>query len=132
MSFFLGRVRHLAAGTIGAGSIIAGVVLAFRLVTPALVERLPTFELLGLLGLLILPLLTLWALATHRRAAARVPALRPEPIHSHVVEPKPLTVLDDDFHTFDNDITSAAEVEIHAPGRRTVRHRRHDPSRTIA
>ncbi len=110
-----GKVRLLAGAFIGLGSVCAGLVLAFRLVTPGVVERLPTNELLGLLGLLALPLAALWALWADRRAAAIAAPPEPEPIRQFI-EAKP---------------TPSAEptIEIHPAGRRTVRHRRHDPVR---
>ena len=121
MAHSLGRLRHIAAGAIGVGSILAGLALAFRLVTPGLVEQLPTSELLGLLGLLTLPALALWALSADRNAAARIPGAIPEPARTdRMIEPKPLP------HG------GVPEAEVHAPGRRAVHHRRHDPARTAA
>ena len=40
MASSFGRVRPIAAAAIGIGSILAGLILAFRLVTPGVVERL--------------------------------------------------------------------------------------------
>ena len=116
-----GRVRHIAAAGIGIGSILAGLFLAFGLVTPGVVERLPTSELLGLLGLLVLPLATLWAYWADRHAAARVPAATNQPVFSsQVIEAKPM------------DENAEPAVEVHPAGRRAVRHRRHDPARSAA
>ncbi len=70
-----GFVRPLIAAGIGVASSFAGGLLAFRLFTPARVPGLPTGELLGLLGLILLPLATLalallcWRVTRHRRMA---------------------------------------------------------------
>ena len=136
MAFLFGRLRHIAAGAIGAGSIVAGLILAFRLVTPGLVEHLPTSELLGLLGLLVLPLLMLWVILCHRRAAASLPVAQPAPRASSLLglartsaqpENAPAPGFGDDAEE-----PGDSEIEVHAPGRRAVRHRRHDHARANA
>ena len=121
MASSLEKVRPLAAACIGIGSVLAGLVLAFRLVTPGVVDRLPTNELLGLLGLLVLPLLALWALWADRHAASRAASLAPEPFcTAQFIEAKPVA----------NDAASEPEIEVHPAGRRAVRHHRLDPSRS--
>jgi hypothetical protein len=129
MTFCFARVRHALAAAIGVGSILAGLALAFRVVTPGLVQQLPTNELLGLLGLLALPPLTLWAFVADRRAAANTAAHMPESVGAESaagfdqarVEPAVELVAE-----------AGGGVEIHPPGRRVVHHRRHEPVRTIA
>jgi hypothetical protein len=59
-----GFLRPLIAIGIGAASFLAGGLIAFRLFTPARIPDLLTGELLGLLGLIVLPIATL-ALALH-------------------------------------------------------------------
>lgn len=121
MAFPFGRVRQIAAAGIGIGSILAGLILAFGLVTPGVVERLPTNELLGLLGLIVLPLATLWAYWADRHAAARATAATTQPVFpTQQIEAKPEME------------TPEPTVEVHPAGRRTVRHRRHDPARSPA
>lgn len=128
MAFTSGLVRPIAAGTIAVGSILAGLSLAFRLVTPAQAAQLPTLELLGLLGLLALPPLTLWAMWADRKAASE--AATPRPVMAdradRIVEPKPMV-----FAAVEDEVSAEMqpEVELHAPGRRAVRHRRHEPVR---
>lgn len=122
MAFSLGLLRPLAAGTIAVGSILAGLSLAFGLVTPTQAAQLPTLELLGLLGLLALPPLTLWAMWADRNAALAMRVA--EPVRAHaMIEPKPLEVeaAGDDEGGPEVEVEV---VEIHAPGRRAVRHRR--------
>ncbi len=126
MVFSSGFLRPLAAITIGAGSILAGLLLAFRLVTPALVAQLPTLELVGLLGLLVLPPLTFWALWADRNALSKLPIPVATPaIQSCIIEPKPLAL----DAAGAEDESEIELVEVHAPGRRTVRHRRHEVGR---
>ena len=123
MAFTSGLLRPLAAGIIAAASILAGLSLAFRLITPTQAAQLPTLELLGLLGLLALPPLTLWAMWADRNAALAMRAC--EPVRAHAeIEAKPLEL--DAAGTED---ASEVEVEVHAPGRRTVRHRRIEAAR---
>jgi hypothetical protein len=70
---------RLLAGSLAAGlSLAAGFVLVFRLATPATAAGLPTVDLLGLVGLLVLPPLAAWAFAFDRRTARRLAAV-PEP-----------------------------------------------------
>ena len=131
MAFSLGLLRPLAAGTIAVGSILAGLSLAFGLVTPTQAAQLPTLELLGLLGLLALPPLTLWAMWADRNAAQAMRGMEPEPVRaSAMIEAKPLEVEaegdDEDGAEVENQMEP---VEIHAPGRRAVRHRRIDGGR---
>ncbi len=124
MAFSLGLLRPMAAGTIAVGSILAGLSLAFGLVTPTQAAQLPTLELLGLLGLLALPPLTLWAMWADRNAAQAMRGM--EPVRAHaMIEPKPLKVeaAGDDEGGAEIEI-EVETVEIHAPGRRAVRHRR--------
>lgn len=118
MAFTSGLVRPIAAGTIAVGSILAGLSLAFRLVTPAQAAQLPTLELLGLLGLLALPPLTLWAMWADRNAALAMRVMNPVRASS-IIEPKPL-----ELEAAGAEDASEVEVEVHAPGRRVVRHRR--------
>ncbi len=114
MALSLGLLRPLAAGTIAVGSILAGLSLAFGLVTPTQAAQLPTLELLGLLGLLALPPLTLWAMWADRNAALVMRGT--EPVRaSAMIAAKPLEAAGD---------ATEVDVEVHAPGRRTVRHRR--------
>lgn len=136
MAITSGLLRPLAAGAIAAGSILAGLFLAFRLITPSLAAQLPTPELMGLLGLLALPPLTLWAMWADRAAANALPVPQPEPIRtnradrtSRLIEPKPIVFAAVEV---DDPTPTEPEVELHAPGRRAVRHRRHDPARTPA
>lgn len=123
MAFSSGLLRPLAAGTIAAGSILAGLSLAFRLVTPTQAAQLPTLELLGLLGLLVLPPLTLWAMWADRNAALMTRAAEPMRAHA-IIEAKPL-----ELEAAGAEDASEVEVEVHAPGRRTVRHRRIEAGR---
>ncbi len=121
MAIPFGRVRQIAAVGIGVGSILAGLILAFRLVTPGVVERLPTNELLALLGLIVLPGATLWAYCADRHAAARATAATTQPVFAtQIIEAKPAGE------------PAEPAVEVHPAGRRTVRHRRHDPARSAA
>ncbi len=127
MALTFGLVRPIAAGSIALGSILAGLSLAFRLVTPTQAAQLPTLELLGLLGLLALPPLTLWAMWADRKAANEAVMPQPEPVMAdRIVEPKPMVfaVAEDE-----ESAEMQPEVELHAPGRRAVRHRRHEPVR---
>lgn len=128
MALTSGLVRPIAAGSIALGSILAGLFLAFRLVTPTQAAQLPTLELLGLLGLLALPPVTLWAMWADRKAASEAATPQPEPVMAdRIVEPKPIV-----FAVAEEEEQSAEaqlEVELHAPGRRAVRHRRHEPVR---
>ena len=136
MAFPLGRIRHIAFAIIGAGSILAGLLLAFRLFTPALVAQLPTLELLGLLGLLVLPPLTVWAIWADRNAFAQLPAPVLDIAQAgRIIEPKPLVfdeAEDGEESVVELDVEFASEIEVHSPGRRAVRHRRHDPARVGA
>lgn len=56
---------------VGAISMLGGVLLVFRLGTPAALGRLHTLEIIGMLGLLFLPLVMLWAFwaDVHRQRA---------------------------------------------------------------
>ncbi len=69
-----GFVRPLIAAGIGVASSLAGGILAFRLFTPARVPGLLTGELLGLLGLILLPLATLALALLSWRSVRRRPA----------------------------------------------------------
>ena len=84
MSCSLGRADSVVVGAVGAGSVLAGLVLAFRLVTPDQVGGLSTLELLGLVGLLLLPVLTLWMGALARKASAQA---APAGVKELAVEP---------------------------------------------
>lgn len=64
------RLRCLGLAGVCAVSVLAGLALVFRLVTVEGVSRLHTYELVGLLGLLVLPVATGFAYAADRRAAA--------------------------------------------------------------
>jgi hypothetical protein len=69
----------------------AGAALAFRLITPGVVDQLTTTELFGVLALLILPVVLCWTLAAERRAAMRVRQNSPRPAGPLVeVEIKPM------------------------------------------
>jgi hypothetical protein len=74
MTRSFGSARDLLAGSVGIASMLAGAVLAFRLITPGVVDQLATTELFGVLGLLILPMVMFWTLAAERRAAIRARA----------------------------------------------------------
>jgi hypothetical protein len=135
MTISLGRVRHVAFAIIGGGSILAGLLLAFRLFTPAQVTQLSTLELLGLLGLLVLPPLTVWAVWADRNALAKLPVpIRETARPDRIIEPKPLALDEagDPESVVELDVEFASEIEVHSPGRRAVRHRRHDPARASA
>ncbi|HMN41634.1 MAG TPA: hypothetical protein PKE29_12370 [Phycisphaerales bacterium] len=74
-----GFLRPLIAAGIGVASSLAGGLLAFRLFTPARVPGLPTGELLGLLGLILLPLATLALALLAWRASRRRASANPAP-----------------------------------------------------
>ena len=66
------RWRFVCVVACAAVSTLAGCALLFRLVTPESVGQLRTMELLGLLGLVVLPWVSLWAYVVDRRIARRV------------------------------------------------------------
>ena len=63
------RWRFVSVVACAAVSTLAGCALLFRLVTPESVGQLRTMELLGLLGLVVLPWVSLWAYVVDRRVA---------------------------------------------------------------
>lgn len=91
MAFYISRARLALITVVGAISIIAGLMLIFRLGTPRNLERLHTWEIVAMLGLLVLPALTVWAFYADVRArraemlsdALHFPASeRAEPLHA--------------------------------------------------
>jgi hypothetical protein len=75
MPVYISRARLVLITIVSLISIVGGIVLVFRLGTRSGLERLHTYEIVGMLGLLFLPLLTLWAfyadVRAGRMAAAR-------------------------------------------------------------
>lgn len=73
MAFYISRARVALIACIGVLSMLGGIVFIFWFGTPRGLERLHTYEIVGMLGLLFLPLLTVWALYADvkaKRAAA--------------------------------------------------------------
>lgn len=99
-------------------STAAGCMLLFRLVTPDTVGKLATYELLGLLGLVVLPWITLWAFMVDRRLARQLVAHE----HAHAAA----------AHESERPIAPALLSTVPArdpahgrvPGRQVERHRR--------
>lgn len=85
------HARRLAAIVCAAASILAGFLLVFRLITPASVHELRTHELLTLLGLLVLPVIAIWAFFAQRRAARKLAAVSlaqpPQAVAQEMPEP---------------------------------------------
>lgn len=80
MAFYISRARLAMITVVGAISVIAGLILIFRLGTPRNLERLHTWEIVAMLGLLVLPVLTVWAFYADvraRRAAVLSEAFTP-------------------------------------------------------
>lgn len=80
MPVYISRARLVLITIVSVISVLGGIVLVFRLGTRSGLERLHTYEIVGMLGLLFLPLLTLWAfyadVRAHRLAAARAESVR--------------------------------------------------------
>lgn len=82
----LSTSRIIGIGIACAASVTVGIGLVFRLVTPESVARIGTAEMLGLLGLLVLPAGVLAAARAHRAAAPGTPVPRlPAPPRAVVV-----------------------------------------------
>jgi hypothetical protein len=64
-----GAARTMVLLLVSAISLFAGLTLVLRFVTPTTIFQLRTTELLGVLGLIMLPWLTLWAMHAEARAA---------------------------------------------------------------
>jgi hypothetical protein len=75
MTFYGVRPRPILGAVTALLSVASGFVLVFRLLTPGTLDRIPTPVLLGVLALLALPLLTVWAFFIERRAATRAAEL---------------------------------------------------------
>lgn len=72
----LRTARVVGIGAACAASVAVGIGLVFKLVTPASLARLGTAELVGLLGLLVLPGAVLAAVRAYRHAdSAAAPAM---------------------------------------------------------
>lgn len=72
MAVVLSRSRWLLVCLVCLTSMVGGGLLVFRLVRPETVSRLSTHELVALLGLLLLPALTVWAFVFERRTRRRL------------------------------------------------------------
>lgn len=82
------RFHAAIYSAVACASVVGGLVLVFRLVTPDSVDRLGTTELLFLLGLIVLPLVAFWARVADAQSAqrfedadVRVHAKTDEPVH---------------------------------------------------
>lgn len=77
MPVYISRARLVLITFVSVVSILGGIALVFRLGTRSGLERLHTYEIVAMLGLLFLPLVTLWAFYADVRAS-RVAAARAE------------------------------------------------------
>lgn len=112
------RWRVFAAALCAVVSTGAGCMLLFRLVTPDTVGKLATYELLGLLGLVVLPWITLWAFMVDRRLSRQT--MTPERAHAAAA------------HESESAVPAATSAAVPSrdpahgriPGRQVERHRR--------
>jgi hypothetical protein len=65
----MGVGRRAAVVVVAVGCVLSGVVLVWRLATPELIPSLGTWSLVGIIGLFVLPAVTLGAWELDRRAA---------------------------------------------------------------
>ena len=72
-------IRRAALVVVASASVVFSLAVVWLVITPAAIEQVTTWHLLGLFGLLMLPGVTLGAIELDRRAARRAAAARQEP-----------------------------------------------------
>lgn len=95
MSTYVRRTRIVVVVLVCAMSVLSGLMLIFRLGTPTGVSMLATHEILAMLGLMFLPLATLWAYFADLKASRRAVAAEVAAAVADAARPTPVAPLAD-------------------------------------